>query len=288
MSILIAVCAVEHRYCPCCPKLYVYAAVSAVYPAAPTDERPPRQTFCAQAARMLNALRLIDQLLDELPFAQQAVPPSASQPADMHQLSSSPCKQAPSAQADPGQQGAVRDSEACHCPDGEASMDESHASDVSNAGKAAKHLPTPQAGDWPDVEKAALKVVISLEWAVKPFPQKVFSPADLHISTDQESLSMQASAEQLVHGLVALLQRLLSGYLLDPSINMSKVLKLGLPPVLDAHLRHLADCTPVLLPMLQQLAVDTRYIGHGPSSPELALKWQRVTGAKLFLLFGVS
>ena len=117
-----------------------------------------------------------------------------------------------------------------------------HAQALSQPAK----WPTPKPSEWKDIELVALRASASLRWVLT-----LDIPDDLSDDDDE-----------LKRDLCQLIQRLVIGHLPDLDLDMQKLFKAGLYPVLAAQLPGRAESTGLAVAMLSRLAVDSTLISQ--------------------------
>lgn len=125
-------------------------------------------------------------------------------------------------------------------------------STVVNASSHAQALsqpatwPTPRPSEWKDIELVASRASASLRWALA-----LDAPDDLSDEVDE-----------LRRELCQLIQRLVIGHLPDLDLDMQKLFKAGLYPVLAAQLAGRAESTGLAVAMLSRLTMDSTLISQ--------------------------
>ena len=114
--------------------------------------------------------------------------------------------------------------------------------------------PTPKPSDWHSIELIAVKACMRLEWALS-------------------LTSLQRVRAKAVHKLTALLchllQCLVAGHLPDLGLDMQKLYKAGLDPVLTAQVDGHAACSGLASAMLSRMAVDSSLMSKDSSTARL-------------------
>ena len=111
--------------------------------------------------------------------------------------------------------------------------------------------PTPKPSGWQDIELVAERACMSLHWALS-------------------LRSVHHIPSETVHRLIAILcqliQHLVAGHLPDLDLDMHKLFKSGLHPILTAQLKgQLAD-TELVVAMMTRMAIDPDLIPDSPTA----------------------
>ena len=114
--------------------------------------------------------------------------------------------------------------------------------------------PTPKPTDWQDIELVAVKACMSLDWALSLSGLPCI-PAE--------------TSHKLTALLCHLLQCLVAGHLPDRGLDMQKLFKAGLHPILTAQVAGHAACSDLAAALLSRMAVDSSLMSQGSSTARL-------------------
>lgn len=171
-----------------------------------------------------DAVNMVSSLLDLHPLSQR--PPAEVTLSDTHGNPANDCATA---------MNGCSNKQQCTMAD---------ASTHAQASRQPAKWPTPKPSEWNDIELVASRCCASLTWAL--------------------SLSdgLSDDGNELTRDLCQLIQRLVIGHLPDLDLDMRKLFKAGLQPVLAALHKGHAEYTGLAVAMLSRLALDSTLISQ--------------------------